>query len=130
MEYYKLVREFNGEYLSFRSSFISEDKDIFIVSYKVDFFVYPYFMRTKLYAFNNFIAAEEFMSSYENYRFYSDLRLFKCEVENPKECFKICSNIDVSSIEDYYLYNEVSPIKTPPDHTVECDAIKLLERII
>jgi hypothetical protein len=99
------------------------------VQYKLNEFVRPKVKNSKLFVFCDLQTAKDFMSDYS---YIVARRIYKCEALNATKCLLIGDS--VRTILEFWKYRGVvrklkTSTKTPPEGTLQADAIKLLERV-
>lgn len=132
--YYKVLHRCkDGKLLSIRNLLwggIDYCGDMATVEYKVGEFVEPTIKNSKLYCFPQLDNVRSFISPLLYYRnFIRYIEIYACEVKNPLVCSLICESLNPTNILSLFWNGGFSYFKIPPRGTIECDSIKLLQKV-
>lgn len=97
------------------------------IRYSIGDWTYPKVKRTKLFVFKDLQAARNLVGRDKSY--YS---IYSCEVKNPKDYGPVNINnteVLLEAIKNKKKYKHLINMKSVPDGTIFCDAVKLIEEI-
>lgn len=116
--YYKVVREDMESMVKL--------PDDFKVTYKIGEWVEPKVKNTKLFVFDSFQMAAEFISSHNTYR-----AIYECEVKNPGKPKFLGQIWDINSFWKlkWLKKNLYGVRKKAPTGTISCDSVKLIKLV-
>jgi len=108
-----------------------KNKNNLIVQYKLNEWVFPKIVGSKLFVFDNLHDANNFAWNY----YYT---VYECEIKNPhKSCpfYKYVLDSPVHVLTMWKLYKQkkkfshLNSVEQPPIGTVVCDAVKLTKKV-